>query len=60
MAGRKMDEAAREARNAYYREWRKKNPEKVRAANEKYWIRKAEETAATDKEAGNNEQNTGG
>ena len=32
-----MTEAAKEAKNKYKREWRKNNPEKVRAANERYW-----------------------
>ena len=36
-----MTEAAREAKNKYKREWRKNNPEKVRAANVRYWEKKA-------------------
>ena len=35
-----MTEAAKEAKNKYKREWRKNNPEKVRAANERYWEKK--------------------
>ena len=27
----------------YYREWRARNPEKVKASQAKYWARKAEE-----------------
>ena len=38
-----MSEAAREARNAYKREWAKKNPDKVKAANRKYWEKKDQE-----------------
>ena len=38
----KMDEKAREARRAYKREWNRKNKDKVKAAQERYWIRKAE------------------
>mgnify|MGYP003571275871 CR=1 FL=1 len=30
-------EKARLARNAYQREWRRKNKEKVREINERYW-----------------------
>ena len=41
-----MSEAAREARNAYKREWAKKNPDKVKAANRKYWEKKAQEAEA--------------
>ena len=33
--------AAREARNAYLRAWRRANPERVRAINERYWMKKA-------------------
>lgn len=51
MDERKMDEAARNARNAYYRAWRARNPEKVRESNERYWLKKAAELADTDKEA---------
>ena len=31
------------ARAEYYRKWRVKNPEKVKAAFKKYWLKKAEE-----------------
>ena len=34
-------EAGRQARNAYAREWRAKNPDKVRKYNNDYWARKA-------------------
>jgi hypothetical protein len=37
-----MSEAAREARNAYKREWAKRNPDKVRDATRRYWERKAQ------------------
>lgn len=37
-----LSDAAREARNAANREWRKKNPAKVREYNRRYWERKAE------------------
>lgn len=33
----------REANRRYKAEWRKKNPDKVRASNERYWLKKAEE-----------------
>lgn len=51
MAGRKMSEDARNARNAYYRAWRAKNPDKVRKSNERYWNKKAVEMSKADKEA---------
>ena len=39
-------EAARQARNAYLRAWRRKNPDKVKEMHEKYWLKKAEREAA--------------
>lgn len=43
---KEMSEAAREARNAYKRKWAKENRDKVKAANRRYWERKAQETEA--------------
>ncbi|NLD33159.1 MAG: hypothetical protein GX662_13040 [Trichococcus flocculiformis] len=40
---KQLSEEARKARNEYYREWRKKNPEKVKQAQENYWKKKAKE-----------------
>ena len=40
-----LDEAALEARRAYQREWRRKNKDKVKAQNERYWQRKARQKA---------------
>lgn len=37
----KMSKAAREAKNKYSKEWRKNNPEKVKAALARYWEKKA-------------------
>ena len=34
-------DAAREARNRYYREYRKRNREKINAINRRYWERRA-------------------
>jgi len=36
-----MTDEAREARNAYKRAWYKKNPEKRREYQERYWQRKS-------------------
>jgi hypothetical protein len=38
-----MSEKGREAYNAYHREWRKKNKEKVAIYNKNYWDRKIKE-----------------
>ena len=37
---------AAEARNAYARKWRAANPDKVRANNASYWLRRAAKEAA--------------
>lgn len=36
------DEEIKAARNKYYREYRKKNPERMREINRRYWLKKAE------------------
>ena len=38
-------EAARISRNNYMREWRAKNPDKVKASRDRYWERRAEREA---------------
>lgn len=45
-----ISEQAKEARRAYLRNWARKNPDKVKAAQERYWERKAE-AAAKEKQA---------
>ena len=40
-----VDEKAREAQRAYMREWRRKNKDKVRESNRRYWMRRAQRTA---------------
>ena len=49
-----MTDEARAERNAYYREWYKKNREKVRASQREYWERRA----ARLKEAAKHEEET--
>ncbi len=41
-----MTEEARAARNAYRREYRRKNPDKIKAQQERYWTKKARKEAA--------------
>lgn len=36
-------EAARKARNAYAKAYREKHPERIKAAQERYWARKAQQ-----------------
>lgn len=43
MSKTELSEKAKEARRAYRREWAKKNQEKVKAAQARYWNKKAEE-----------------
>lgn len=53
-----MTEQAREARRAYKKEWNRKNRDKVKAAQARYWERKAAGAAMTDdngREAARNE-----
>lgn len=44
--------AAADARNAYARKWRAENKDKVRANNERYWMRRAEKESAAQKDRG--------
>lgn len=44
-----MTDAAAKARNAYRRAWAKKNPDKVKAQQQRYWAKKAAEAAAQTK-----------
>ena len=43
---KKLNEQAREAQRVYMREWRRKNKDKVRANNHRYWEKRAERMAA--------------
>lgn len=44
-----ISEQARAAQREYLREWRRKNPDKVRENNRRYWERKAQQMAAHEK-----------
>ncbi len=41
--GQNMNERAKEIRREYKREWNRKNKDKVKAAQERYWNKKAQE-----------------
>lgn len=45
MNEKQLHEKALEMRRAYQKEWRRKNKDKVRASNRRYWERKAQKTA---------------
>ena len=51
-----IEEQARAARVAYFREWRKKNPDKVKENNRRYWEKRSARLAA-EKEANNGAKN---
>jgi len=44
--GQRMTDQAREARRAYKREWNRKNKDKVKAAQARYWERRAQAMTA--------------
>lgn len=37
-----ISDEAKEIQRAYFKEWRRKNPDKVREKNRRYWEKKAE------------------
>ena len=43
-----MTDEARAAQRAYLAAWRKKNPEKVREQNRRYWEKKAKQMQVND------------
>lgn len=45
------EKLARAARNAYRRAWAKNNPDKVKAQQERYWLKRAEREAQAAQEA---------
>ncbi len=46
MADKDVQELARRERNEYHKKWRARNPDKVRAKNQRYWEKKAREREA--------------
>lgn len=46
-----MNEKALELRREYKRQWNRRNPDKVKASQEKYWERKAAQAEAQQAEA---------
>lgn len=51
-----MSEKAKEARREYAKRWRKNNPEKVKAIQNRYWEKKAEELETLNKEIRKNKK----
>lgn len=52
MAEITLEERAREERREYYRQWRAKNPDKVKENNRRYWEKRAAKKAQAEQEAG--------
>lgn len=49
-----MTDEARKARNEYQRQWRAKNPERVRDINTRYWEKKCQMAKDNNEEEPNN------
>ena len=43
MTKKEQEQKIKEARRIYMTQWRKDNPEKIKAATDRYWLKKAEE-----------------
>lgn len=43
MERKELEELTRKAQREYARAWRRKNPEKAREKNRRYWARKAQQ-----------------
>ena len=52
MSDKEIQELVKEERRRYAREWRSKNPEKVQAANRRYWERRAMERMSAERTGG--------
>lgn len=46
-----LSDEAKKARSEYAREWRRKNPDRVRANNQRYWQKKAAQRKEADNAA---------
>lgn len=55
-----MDEQAKEARRAYQREWRRRNRDKMKEYQARYWTRKAEKADSAQQKSAKNRKNKGG
>jgi polyhydroxyalkanoate synthesis regulator phasin len=51
-----QQELIRQAQREYRKQWRSKNPDKVRAAQERYWTKKAHELQREKAEVNTNEK----
>lgn len=51
-----LEKIAREERNAYFREWRSKNKDKVKAINKRYWENRAKNNTKKKQEDNKNDR----
>ena len=51
-----IEKIAREERNAYFREWRAKNKDKVKVINNRYWENRAKKNAEKKTEDNTNDR----
>ena len=51
MRKKELDALVKKVKSEYAKEWRSKNPDKVKAANRRYWERKAQREAEMQREA---------
>jgi hypothetical protein len=49
---KEIQELVKEEKRRYAREWRAKNSEKVRAANQRYWEKRAQKRLDTEQKGG--------
>jgi len=54
----KIDELAREEKRRYEAEWRRRNPDKVRERNRRYWERRAKKRLIAQANRGDGEAAT--
>ncbi len=52
-----LETSVKEAKSKYYREWRKKNPRKIKQYQERYWEKKARELEKGELDGGNQKTN---
>lgn len=52
-----LSEKARKAKNAYQREWRRRNPEKIKEYTKRHWERMAERLEKEDDTASAEDEN---
>ena len=52
MTQKEIEAKAKELKREYARNWKKKNPDKVKAATDRYWEKKARKALECEKDGG--------